>query len=608
MAELLSPHNRSLYTGVLRPPSGHVFDQALAATYSLDLPTLLTVPVNLLLFGSDDGAAPFADGIATLEALRRVSSRILVFCQEAQIIVPSARHILYGMLEPMVCEVRAPGGGVFHPKLWVIRFKTAEGDALIRLAILSRNLTRDRSWDLSLVVEGKVGRETRQENGPLASLVAALPAIAKKALPGPWPDRLRDLAGELMRAEFELPEGFERLSFHILGMGGGGWLPGNADELVAISPFLSEKTLRELAGATRKPLALISRQEELAALDAASLEAFERKYVLNENIEAAEELATSEYPSALRGLHAKAYIFRKGSCTSIVTGSANATDAAFLHGSNVEILAELTGRCSRVGKPEEVLSGGDLGEILVPYDPNAQVDAAEASKRKEVEKALGKAKREICEAGLGLVCRQKGGRWDMTISAREGFRAGVVEKVKAWPVTLAEESARDVTPVLEGGRVMLADCAVAHLTGFIAFEAVPRGFAESVRFVLNLPVEGMPEERGVAVMHEIIANRDGFLRYLLLLLGDIGEEGLPGSLLSALKAWDKKAGGSWDDLPLLEELVAAACKDAGRLKQVKKLMDDLLSAPGGGDLIPEDFLSLWRVFEESCLKEEARDA
>jgi len=60
---------------------GYAFDLAVATTYSLDLPTLLTVPLNFLLFGSDEGTSDIADNVATLEALRRISSRILVFCQ-----------------------------------------------------------------------------------------------------------------------------------------------------------------------------------------------------------------------------------------------------------------------------------------------------------------------------------------------------------------------------------------------------------------------------------------------------------------------------------------------------------------------------------------------
>jgi len=522
--------------------------------------------------------------------------------------VPGAQHILYGMLEPVAYEARAPRGGVFHPKLWLIRFAADDGDVLIRQAVLSRNLTRDRSWDLNLVMDGEVGRKRIRGNKPLADLLAALPAMSTKAVQAPWMERLDALADELMHTDFELPGGFEELSFHLLGLGGGSWLPGESDELVVISPFVSENALEKLADTTRNPLALVSRQEELAGLEAAALEYFDGKYVLNENLAVSEEPEGTGIQVPLEGLHAKAYISRKGWYTSVAIGSANATDAAILHGNNVEILVELRGRHSRVGRPEDILGGEGLGEVLVPYDPDAKVDEAEASKRREADRILRESRKELCGAELRLYCSQEGDHWITTISARKGFQARMIEKAKAWLVTLDEQSARDITPVLHGGRVVFASCAAAHLTGFVAFEIIPNGVSDCARFVLNLPVEGMPEERDAAILRELIANKDGFLRYLLLLLGDIGEDGVRGSLQSLFIGWGKKTGGSWDDLPLLEELAAAACREPGRLRPVKKLIDGLLSTPEGRDMIPEDFLSLWRVFERSCLMEEACDA
>ena len=41
----------------------------------------------------------------------------------------------------MVHEVKAPMGGTFHPKLWVMRFvDAATNRSMLRIAILSRNL------------------------------------------------------------------------------------------------------------------------------------------------------------------------------------------------------------------------------------------------------------------------------------------------------------------------------------------------------------------------------------------------------------------------------------------------------------------------------------
>ena len=64
----------------------------------------------------------------------------------------------------------------------------------------------------------------------------------------------------------------------------------------------------------------------------------------------------------------------------------------------------------------------------------------------------------------------------------------------------------------------------------------------------------MPEDRDVAILQTIISNEEGFLRYLLLLLGedDNGVDGDPAKNGTFAK-W-LAALGAGDDVPLLEEL------------------------------------------------------
>ena len=120
---MLDPNSRSLLVNSLRPPPGYIFCGGLATTYSLDLTTLLSVPLNLALRSSDDRNAMLQDGVALLEALRRTTDRLSIFCQQGRISAPAKDHVLYGLLESCVVEVTAPQGGVFHPKIWVLRFE-----------------------------------------------------------------------------------------------------------------------------------------------------------------------------------------------------------------------------------------------------------------------------------------------------------------------------------------------------------------------------------------------------------------------------------------------------------------------------------------------------
>ena len=63
-----------------------------------------------------------ADPLLLTQALREAGDRIHVFVDETGIAIPGKERELYAMLESSVHPVRAPNGGVFHPKVWVARF------------------------------------------------------------------------------------------------------------------------------------------------------------------------------------------------------------------------------------------------------------------------------------------------------------------------------------------------------------------------------------------------------------------------------------------------------------------------------------------------------
>src|SRR4051794_39066931 len=169
---MLDPNSRSLLADAVRPPPGYRFAAGVALTYSLDLTTLLTIPVELAVLASGRRDELLKDPVALLEALRRTTAKLAVVCQRGRIHVPGIPHVLYGLLEPCVIEVNAPNGGVFHPKLWALRYEAVDADGgdndvLVRLVVLSRNLTPDHSWDLSLVLEGSPHGRWVAENRPV---------------------------------------------------------------------------------------------------------------------------------------------------------------------------------------------------------------------------------------------------------------------------------------------------------------------------------------------------------------------------------------------------------------------------------------------------------
>ena len=174
---MLEPNDRRLLLESLRPPPGYELDCAIWTTYSLDLLTLLTVPLAFTFFDwEDEEGRPTADPLALLEAVRRYADRLSVFCEAGAMNVPNAHRLLFVHLEQSVVEVAAPWGGSFHPKVAVLRFTAPDKPVRYRLLCLSRNLTFDRSWDTMLVLDGELTKRKRAfaENHPFGDFFMLL--------------------------------------------------------------------------------------------------------------------------------------------------------------------------------------------------------------------------------------------------------------------------------------------------------------------------------------------------------------------------------------------------------------------------------------------------
>ena len=106
---------------------------------------------------------------------------ITIFSQAGEIEVPADSRSAFAYLERSVVPVRAARrGGIFHPKVWVIRFVDAEGgDSASDSCALSRNLTFERSWD-TILRHGRPAdsRGTARVSEPLGDFVRSLPNCA----------------------------------------------------------------------------------------------------------------------------------------------------------------------------------------------------------------------------------------------------------------------------------------------------------------------------------------------------------------------------------------------------------------------------------------------
>ena len=592
---MLAPDTRSLYTGAVSPPPGYVFDQAIATTYSLDPEMLLLLSTCLSLARHPYADQP--DPIELLESLRRLSGCLSVYVNRDSIKTPSRDSVLYGLLEPVIAQVKAPMGGVFHPKIWVLRFVEPDSDnpPLIRLLVLSRNITYERSWDIALRLEGRPGRRFIAANRPLGEFLRSLPEIATGQMPLSKRRQAAMLAEEVRKTVWELPEGFEKVSFHITGTTNRSWMLPRSKRMAVISPFLTDDALLWLSGMTEDLVAVVSRPEELERLAPDTLELSEKYFTLDEAAET-EEGEDSGNRDTL-GLHAKAYVVEKGWDTRLYIGSANATGAALLRRSNTEILVELVGKRSRVGSIETLLGEKGLGPVLLEYVPSQEPPTTEEEKDR-ARKALEAAKDSLSEAALKVVCEAEGDSWRLTLESSSQVTLSGISRLRAWPLTVTEQLASDAYGLSDSLAVPLGKFTTESVTGLIAFELMTELKEVSFRMVLNLPVDGLPENRDDAIFRLILNNRESFLRYVLLLLDEYADGFRGGREVFNLRNSASSAGGGFaSDVAVLEELVRAFSRDADKLKDVATVVDRLMRDQTVSSAVPPEFLRLWTVFE-----------
>jgi len=597
---MLNPNARCLYTSALTPPPGMIFEEAIATTYSMDPVLLLEMPVYLALMTADGQSDP--DPLSVLEAIRRYAKKITVYVQRGRIQVPQIGkpNPLFGFLEEMVVEVKSPGGGVFHPKIWAIRFSSVDGKrSIYRLVVLTRNMTTDQSWDLSLQLDGVITECKLKLNKPLVAFFKMLPSLATSQMDRDRVIQAQVFGDELYRVDWELPEGFGELSFYLPGTRGFDWKPPTANRMVVISPFCSDEVLRTLAKSTKTADALISRPESLAALSKGTLALFSKCLHLDEAAETDDgaEENTGEHPLAT-GLHAKVYLFETqyySEYTHLVMGSANATNAALSASKNIEILVELVGKKNSVGGIDELIGSDGMGEYLVDYDPDSKVDVD--TLRQEAEGIIDKARAVLAEANFSIMCQpgSEDGLWVLELLGEIPMLEGIVV-ASIWPITVTKDFALDLLNIDTCDGVTFKELSSSSVTGLIAFEVYAHHPDVVARFVLNLPISGTPIDRNAAILQTVISNQDGFIRYLLLLLGDETLTGLEGSGLGLGRWLTKLANG--EDIPLLEELTRTYSRHPERLSEISGLVSDL-SHRGQKSVVPDDFLSLWAVFESA---------
>lgn len=602
---MLRPDERQHLLELLRPPADCKLDVAIGTTFSLDLISALMLPLSFAFFDWEqpDGEL-VGDPLALLEALRRYGDRFTVFCQSGQIRLPQKKYDpLVTFLEPCIYDVECPDRtGVFHPKVWALRFLAEDGAVRYRVLCLSRNLTFDRCWDTAVALDGELTDRTNAiaANHPLANFIASLPGLARHRLPRERRQGVAKIADELRRVRFTWPEGFDenKCRFWVGGLDGKATTPFGArqDKALIISPFLTPSVVGDFLDHTDETH-LVSRPESLQELSSETLQRCKSVSFLSPELseESDDEVAPLERDEVLEGLHAKLFVIDRGWDASVFGGSFNATAHALQH--NVEFMVELVGKKSRFGVDQflrQVKGETTFADLLREYDRNA-IPLANNTGSQQLDLLIHATKRALTAAGPRLVVTKAGDTesFDLTMvwTCAPRWPKGTFE-IRAWPITQQADRAKELSNSL-----VFARLSYAGLTPLMSF-AITARLGEIQResaFVMNLPLEGAPEDRQDRIVRSLIESRSQLVRYILFLLAS-GDEATAasGDLRRLLKSQQEGSDRSLSNPYLLETMLRALHRSPAQLERVSSLLAVLRNQPGSSELLSDDFQTIWQ--------------
>ena len=598
---MLSPDDRTLLLESLRPPDGYVLDRAVGTSYSLDLLALLTAPLAFTFFDwEDEDGRPTADPLALLEAVRRNAEKIVLFCQAGEVRPPPPASSLIAYLCDSVIRVNAPNKeGVFHPKVWCLRFTAANQPTKYRLLVLSRNLTFDRSWDTVLRLDGELKDRVKgyASNRALGEFIAGLPGLAVTPVAPALAAELDIMASELRRVEFELPAGVDEIAFWPLGLSTQRQrvFTSDARRMLVMSPFLSASRLDECVDGLERCV-LISRPDQLAAMPAETLGKFEQVFALNPAVDAWADTDEVTADAGLNGLHAKLFIEEEGRQARMYTGSANATEAAF--GRNVEFLVELVGRKSVLGIDAMMDAAANgrtsLMSLLQRWSASPEPTKADAATR-ALDLKLAHARRAIASADLRLEASPEGDAYRLTLVAGAPLEVDAAVAIRCWPAFLRAEQGLDIAN-RQGPLASFPGLPLAGLDGFVVCEvtASASGLTGATQFAFNPPMTGAPPDRLRRLLASSLKDKDHVRRLLWLLL-EGHKTGVIGAFQDPDRAYGSRRARSavYDNPALFEQFVLALADNRSSLDSIGRLIDDLASTPDGKALLPDGLLELW---------------
>lgn len=600
-------HNRIDYGDQLIPPDGYELAYAIGTTYSLDLEALMILPVALFYAQKLD-CNHYELRYDMLDAITKAAEKITVFYQNGQLKVPQKYNHLMAYWENGIQPVTMPNHvSSFHPKVWAIRYKSKDAPTIYRVLVTSRNLIFARDWDMAFSTDGTVTEKEQPKNMPLAHFLQYLNSTGKKKIPPLFIEDLR-------RVKFDLPDNFDAFKFVPIGISNpettkpyvnpitaakAGW-----DEMLIVSPFVDKTTLNSIYETTRKKPYLLSRKEELDAVDEKTLSLFDcwQFSTFFQEAEYYQELEDDGSVPAAQNLHAKLFVTMLNKVPYWYLGSANCTGPA--QGRNVEFMVELKGGNWAGLKSKNIfkaLTDPSKSEGITLFNPYAYDARVSVEEQKSIDLAIRKIKYDLTKLPIkGSAALIDGGmayKLSIDIDASKlTLPKGFEVKIKPLP------EQQKATVSIKAGTVNtinnFSGYAETALSIFLIFEIGKENTVYS-QFLLPMDIE-LPNSRLNKIFTSIIDSREKFLKYLTFLL--TGEET---DLIGNAKGNKNKAAVNRSDTwaftgtPVYEKLLIASSRFPEKLKSIDTLIQRLKEESTGMEepVITAEFEGFWNVFQ-----------
>lgn len=600
-------HNRIDYGEQLIPPDGYELAYAVGTSYSLDLEALMILPVALFYAQKLDGK-PDELRYDMLDAITKAAEKITVYYQNGQLKVPQKYHQLMAYWEKGIQPVTMPNHvSSFHPKVWVIRYESKEAPPKYRVMVTSRNLTFSRDWDMAFSTDGTVTEKEQPKNKPLVHFLQYLNRTGKRKLQASFIE-------DLQRVKFDLPDKFNSLKFLPIGISN----PDDAkpyvnpvtaakavwNEMLVVSPFLDKTTLNSISEVTQKKPYLLSRKEELDAVEEETLNLFDcwQFSAFFQEAEYFQELEDDGAIPLAQNLHAKFFLAMLDKESYWYLGSANCTAPA--QNRNIEFMVELTAGNGAGLKTKDILNAltdpakSDGISLFTTYQSGTSFSIDE---QKSIDLAIRKIKYDLTQLPVkGSAALIDGGTaYNLSIdidATQLALPQGFEVKIKPLP------EQQKTTVAITAGTVNTIDnfsgYAETALSPYLVFEITKEGTVYS-QFLLPMDIE-LPNCRLNKIFTAIIDSREKFLKYLAFLL--TGEEtGLIGNEKGSKNKAATNESDAWTftGTPVYEKLLVASSRFPEKLKSIDDLIERLKkeSSDLKEPIINKDFESFWGIFK-----------